>query len=211
MDGFLTDDIERYVEANVTPESETFRALAEETRTGTNQPQMQVGPVEGTFLRHLVRAMNARLVVEIGTFTGYSALMMAEGLPEGGRLITCDIDKTATTIARKYWAQSPHGAKIDLRLGRAMTTIDGIDGPIDLVFIDADKQSYIDYWEALVPKVRPGGLLLADNVLWSGRVLDPVDPDDHALAAFNRHVLSDARVETVMLPVRDGITMACKR
>jgi caffeoyl-CoA O-methyltransferase len=133
---------------------------------------------------------------------------MAEGLPEDGKLITCDIDPDSTTIARAFWARSPHGARIELRLGPALDTINGLDGPFDLVFIDADKGGYIDYWEAVVPIVRKDGVIVADNVLWSGRVLDPREPDDKALAAFNEHVAADGRVEQVMLPVRDGITVA---
>jgi caffeoyl-CoA O-methyltransferase len=137
--------------------------------------------------------------------------MMAEGLGDDGQLITCEIDSRSAAMAREYWAQSPHGGKITLALGNALETLETLEGPFDLVFIDADKQSYVAYWEACVPLVRSGGLILVDNVLWSGRVLDPKEPDDHALVAFNRHVREDSRVETVMLTIRDGITMACKR
>ena len=133
---------------------------------------------------------------------------MAEGLPDDGTLTTCDVDSATTAIARKYWRQSPHGEKIELRLGPALETIRDIEGPLDLVFIDADKVSYIDYWEAVVPKMRRGGLIVADNVLWSGRVVSPDDANAKALAAFNDHVAADARVEQVMLPIRDGVTVA---
>ncbi len=205
---FISDEIDAYADARSTPESALCRELAEETRAKATNPQMMVGNTEGLFLRALVRAMGARRVLEIGTFTGYSALAMAEGLPEDGNLITCDIDPESTAIARAFWARSPHGDKIELRLGPALDTIDGLDGPFDLVFIDADKGGYIDYWEAVVPIVRKDGVIVADNVLWSGRVLDPRDPDDKALASFNEHVAADGRVEQVMLPVRDGITVA---
>ncbi len=205
---FISDEIDAYANARSTPESALYRELAEETRAKATNPQMMVGNTEGLFLRALVRATGARRVLEIGTFTGYSALAMAEGLPEDGNLITCDIDPDSTAIARAFWARSPHGARIELRLGPALDTIDGLDGPFDLAFIDADKGGYIDYWEAIVPIMRKGGVIVADNVLWSGRVLDPREPDDKALAAFNEHVAADERVEQVMLPVRDGITVA---
>ena len=207
----VPDEIEQYAAAHTTPMHAVFGKLTDYTTTNTDQPQMQVGPVEGMFLTLIARATGSKRVLEIGTFTGYSALALAQGLPEDGEVITCDIDRHTTAIAKEYWAQHPAGAKIKLELGRASKTIERLDGNFDLVFIDADKVSYIDYWEACVPKVRRGGLLLADNVLWSGRVLDPKDADDRALVAFNKHVLADERVDQVMLTVRDGITMACKR
>jgi len=172
---------------------------------------MLIGEVAGTFLSLVARSTGARRVLEIGTFTGYSALKLAEGLPAEGEVITCDIDPETTAIARRHWARSPHGRKISLRLGPALETIPSLAGPFDIVFIDADKENYVNYWETCIPKVRSGGLVLADNVLWSGRVLEPQDKDDVALADFNRHVVRDPRVDVVMLTVRDGITIACKR
>jgi caffeoyl-CoA O-methyltransferase len=172
---------------------------------------MMVGYCEGLLLKLLVRLMNARRVLEIGTFTGYSALCLAEGLPEDGRLVTCDVDAAATTIARRYWARSPHGAKITLELRPALETIATLQGPIDLVFIDADKPGYVRYWEACLPLLRTGGVVAADNTLWSGKVLAPSGQDDLAIAAFNDHVARDPRVEKVVLPVRDGVTVAVKR
>jgi caffeoyl-CoA O-methyltransferase len=159
----------------------------------------------------LARLTGARRAVEIGTFTGYSALSIAEGMAEGGHLTTCDIDPVNTAIAKRYFAEAAWGHRIELRLGPAMTTLPSIDGPLDLVFIDADKEGYVDYWEHLVPKVRPGGVLLADNVLWSGRVLDPATDSDRALVRFNQHVRADSRVDHVMLTVRDGLTLAVKK
>jgi caffeoyl-CoA O-methyltransferase len=205
---FIPEELERYIAEHCAPEPALLRRLAAETRDKTDDPQMMVGKVEGLLLRALVRATGARRVLEIGTFTGYSALAMAEGLPDDGTVITCDIDPVTTAIARRHWAQSPHGSKIDLRVGPALETIGGIEGPLDLVFIDADKGGYIDYWEAVLPKVRRGGVIVADNVLWSGRVLEPTEPNARALAAFNDHVAADGRVEQVVLPVRDGITLA---
>jgi caffeoyl-CoA O-methyltransferase len=210
MPALVPENIERYAVGHSTPESNIFQSLTEHTHAESDSPQMLVGPIEGRFLKLIVKAMAARRVLEIGTFTGYSALMMAEGVADDGEVITCDISRESTKIARAYWDQSPHGRKITLLLGPALDTIAGIEGPLDVVFIDADKRNYIAYWDACVPKVRKGGVVLADNVLWSGRVLDPKEPDDHALVAFNKHVCGDDRVETVMLPFRDGVTMSIK-
>ena len=207
----VPEEIERYCKDHTSPVPSVFDSLTKVTQDKTELPQMQVGPVEGTFLKLLARACAARRIVDIGTFTGYSALMMAEGLPDDGEILTLDIDRKATDIAKKHWEQSRHGRKITLMLGPALESLEKIDGPIDMVFIDADKQGYIRYWEACVPKVCTGGLILADNVLWSGAVLDPKEEEDHALAAFNQHVLEDSRVELVMLPIRDGVTVACKK
>jgi caffeoyl-CoA O-methyltransferase len=207
-----SEEIEAYIKAHSTSESDLHRRLTAETLHSTDAPQMQVGHIEGLFLCLLARSCGARRVLEIGTFTGYSALALASGIPDGGTVITCDIDAETTTIARRYWDQSPHGAKIDLRLGPALETIRNLDPgePFDLVFIDADKQNYTRYWEAVLPRVRQNGQIIVDNVLWSGRVLAPVEPDDKAIAAFNERVRGDDRVQTVMLPVRDGITLAVK-
>lgn len=202
--------IEAYAVRHSTPESVLFKNLVKETFARTSLPQMQVGHLEGSFLKLLAQISRAKTVLEIGTFTGYSALAMAEGLPPGGRVITCDIDPAATQIAKKYWAKSPHGKKIELKIGPALETIPKLKGPFDMVFIDADKMNYIRYWELCVPKVRKGGVLLADNVLWSGRVLNPQEESDHAIARFNEHVLKDKRVEVLMLPLRDGITVGYK-
>ncbi len=203
--------LEAYAAQHSHPESALFRKLVRVTQARTTLPQMQVGHLEGSFLRLLVKLSRAKRVLEIGTFTGYSALAMAEGLPKGGRLITCDIDPDTTQIARAHWAHSPHGKKIELWLGPAAETVQRLKGPFDVVFIDADKEHYVRYWQLCVPKVRRGGLLLVDNVLWGGRVLHPREPSDHAIVAFNRHVAADPRVEAVMLPLRDGLTLAYKK
>ena len=203
--------LETYATRHSSPEARLFRNLTRITQDKTACPQMQVGHLEGGFLRLLMKIARARRVLEIGTFTGYSALAMAEGLPAGGRLITCDLDPVATRIAKEYWKQSPHGRKIELRLGPALETIRRLKGPFDAVFIDADKENYINYWKLCVPKVRKGVILLIDNVLWSGRVLRPEDRTTRAIAAFNRFAAADRRVELVMLPIRDGVTLARKR
>ncbi len=207
----VPEPIEAYAAAHTTPEPALFAELAAVTRARTQHPQMMVGHLEGALLKLLVRLVRAKRVLEIGTFTGYSALAMAGGLPDDGALVTCDIDPQATAIARSFWDRSPDGRKITLALAPALDTIPALAGPFDLVFIDADKSNYVRYWEACVPKVRAGGVLLADNVLWSGEVLDPKSDDARALDAFNRHVLADARVDVVVLPIRDGVTVAVKK
>ena len=207
----VPEEIEEYALVHSSREDPLLQALAQDTQANTKWPQMQTGHVEGSFLRMLVQVSKARRVLEIGTFTGYSALSMAMGLPEDGRVITCDVDPEATATARRYWEKSGQGAKIELRLGPALETIESLEGPFDFVFIDADKENYVNYWEAVLPKVRQGGLIAVDNVLWSGRVLDPKDTLDHAVVAFNRHVRYDDRVELVMLTVRDGVTLARKK
>lgn len=205
------EPIETYAAQHAPEEAALLHALALETYATMERPQMQVGRLEGGLLRLLVRAVRAQRVLEIGTFTGYSALAMAEGLPEDGALITCDIDAATAAVAQRYFDQSPHGKKIQLRVGPALETIAKLKGLFDLVFIDADKSNYPQYWDAVLPKVRSGGLLIVDNVLWSGRVLDPQDADSRAISAFNESVRNDPRTESVLLPVRDGITLAWKR
>ena len=208
---FIDKAVEQYAHDHTQPESELFGRLREETYREMASPQMQVGRIEGQFLKLLVRLVGARRVLEIGMFTGYSALMMAEGLPDDGRLMTCDINPQAEAIARRYFAESEHGHKIEIRIGPALDTIKSLDGPLDLVFIDADKGNYVNYYEAVMALLRPGGLIVADNVLWSGEVVDPQDEAGRAIVAFNRHVQQDPRVENVCLTVRDGVMLAWKR
>jgi caffeoyl-CoA O-methyltransferase len=211
MISFIDEAVEQFAHDHTTPESELYVRLRDETYATMQSPQMQVGRIEGRFLKMLVRLSGARRVLEIGMFTGYSALMMAEALPDDGRLITCDIDPKAEAIARRYFNESPHGHKIEIRMGPALETIRTLSGPIDMVFIDADKTNYSNYYEACFPLLRAGGLIVADNVLWSGRVLDPKSDDDHGIVAFDELVQSDPRVENVCLTVRDGMMLAWKR
>jgi caffeoyl-CoA O-methyltransferase len=164
----------------------------------------------GGVLQALIRISGARNVLEIGMFAGLSALMMAEALPDDGRLTTCDVDPKAIAFARKYFARSPHSEKIDVREGPALDTIATLSGTLDFVFIDADKSNYINYYEAVLPLLGERGIIIADNVLWSGRVLDPKEKDDHAIVAFNAHVLADARVRSTLLTVRDGLLLITK-
>ncbi len=211
MKSLIDGTIENYALLHSPEESGLLLELARETYAKTSLPQMQVGRMAGAFLRLLVRLTRAQRILEIGTFTGYSALVMAEGLPEDGRILTCDRDPETTAIARRFWARSPHGSKIELRLGPALETLKTLSGPFDMAFIDADKENYPAYWEAVLSLLRPGGLIVADNVLWSGRVLEPKEKSDHAISEFNRRVQNDSRVEAVMLTVRDGMTLAWKK
>ena len=173
---------------------------------------MMVGRLEGGFLAALVRLTGAKRILELGTFTGYSSISMASALPDDGRIITCDVDPDATAIARRYMDESGHGDKIEIRLGPALETIETLEGPFDLVFIDADKPNYANYYEAALPLLAENGVLIADNVLWSGRVVEPDgDESTEAIMAFNEHVKNDSRVVSVMLTVRDGMTLVQKR
>ena len=209
----VEERVERYAEEHTTPVAELFERLAAETRETSQSPQMMVGLLEGRFLELLVRQTGARRVLELGTFTGWSSIAMARGLPEDGRITTCDVDEETTAIARRYAEEAGVADRIEYRLGPAMETLVQLDGPFDLVFIDADKVSYVDYYEAVLPKLAPDGLIVADNVLWSGRVADPANDEENtrALRRFNDHVLQDERVECVMLTVRDGMLLVRRR
>ena len=207
----VPEDIEAYAAAHTDPPGALYDQLREVTYERMHSPQMQVGPIEGAFLKMLVQLSGARRVLEIGMFTGYSGLKMAEGLPDDGELITCDIDPLAEAIARRFHAKSPHGKKITVRMGPALETIKTLRPPLDLVFIDADKERYLAYYEAVLPLLRPGGLIVADNTLWSGRVLRPTRETDKAIVAFNDRVAKDPRVEKVLLSVRDGMLLARKK
>jgi len=211
MDRFIDAAVEQFARDHTEPETDLYVRLREETYRVMQRPQMQVDVIEGRFLQMLVRLSDAKSILELGMFTGYSALMMAEALPADGHLITCEIDAKAEAIARRYIAESPHGDKITIRMGSALDTIKTLTGPVDLVFIDADKVNYSNYYEACLPLLKSGGLVVADNVLWSGKVVDPKDADDHAIVAFNRLVQSDPRVKNVCLTVRDGMMLAWKR
>lgn len=211
MTPLVSPDIEAYARAHSAKPDALFEELTRETYEKMSAPQMQVGPLEGAFLKLLVKLTGARRILEIGMFTGYSALMMAEGLPEDGELVTCDIDPKAEEIARRYFARSPHGKKIQVRMGPALKTIASLEGTLDLVFIDADKENYVAYFDAVLPRLKQGGLIVADNTLWSGRVLNPQAESDRAIVAFNDKVANDPRVETALLTVRDGMLLARKR
>ncbi|MFT3841304.1 MAG: class I SAM-dependent methyltransferase [Myxococcaceae bacterium] len=195
--------------------SDPPNALMEELATVTKQKMtdygMQVGPLEGAFLKMLAKLAGAKRILEVGMFTGYSALCMAEALPDDGELITCDVDPKAEAIAKSFFERSPHGKKIKVMMGDAKQTLKGLTGQFDVVFLDADKESYLQYYALALPMLRPGGLLIADNTLWSGKVLEPKKESDVAIVTFNSHVLEDKRVERVLVPVRDGMMLARKK
>ena len=200
---------DEYAERHTTRSGELFERLAAETRETSQIPEMMVGEVEGRFLEFLVRATGAQRVLELGTFTGYSSISMARGLADGGRIISCDVNDETNAIARRYAEEAGVADRIEYRLGPALETLAGLDGPFDLVFIDADKENYRNYYEAVLPKLAENGLILADNALRDGRVLE--EDSGEPMQAFNDYVLHDERVECVLLTVRDGILLVRKR
>jgi caffeoyl-CoA O-methyltransferase len=201
-------EIEEYVETLTTAPPEHLATLAEETRATQSSPQMLSGTVEGRLLQTLVWISRPKLVLEIGTYSGSAAQFMAYGLPEGGRLITCELDPERAEFAQGHIDAGPVADRIDVRVGPALETISALDGPFDLVFIDADKGGYVDYYEAALPKLSERGLIVADNTLFSGEVLDPPEEGSaSAIVRFNEHVAADPRTEQVILSVRDGVTL----
>lgn len=211
----VTPAVYEYLVAHGTPPDDTYEAIRADTLAAAGDfAGMQIGPDQYAFLRLLVQILGVRLAVEVGTFTGTSAAAIAAGLEPGGRLVCCDISEEWTSIARRHWEAAGLADRVDLRLAPATETLAALpdDPPIDFAFIDADKPSYIDYYEAIVPRLREGGVLVADNVLWSGNVVDESITDDNtrAIRAFNDHVLADDRVSKVMLAVGDGITICRK-
>jgi caffeoyl-CoA O-methyltransferase len=213
MPGLVDEAIEAYVERHTDPPPRFLAELAAETRAELTSPQMLSGPVEGRLLETLVFATGARRVLELGTYSGYSALWMAGALPPDGRVITCELDADHAKFARAHIAASPYADRIDLRVGPALETLERLDGPFDLIFIDADKPSYGAYYDASLPKLAERGLMVVDNTLFSGRVLDPAAAGEsaEAIAAFNDRVVADERVTCVMLSVRDGVTLIRRR
>jgi caffeoyl-CoA O-methyltransferase len=206
---FIDERVEQYAEEHSSPPPELFARLAAETHEKSESPQMMVGRIEGNFLALLVRTLRARRVLELGTFTGYSSIAMARALPADGRLITCDVNEETTEIARRYAQEAGVVDRIDYRLGPALETVGGFDGEFDLVFIDADKVNYVNYYEATLPLLAASGLMVVDNTLWSGRVADPQEDDEsvRAIRELNDHVRDDPRVDNVLLTVRDGMNL----
>ena len=209
-------ELDAYVAAHTTPVGPLLDDLEAATRASLTSSGMLAGPVVGALLRFLVGAVRARTVLEIGTYSGYSSLAMASALPEDGQLITCELDEERAAFARSWFDRSPHGGRIEQRMGPALETVDALDGPFDFVFIDALKPEYGGYLEALVGRLSPGALIAADNVLWSGRVSGarPVQPGDEntaALRAFDAAVLADERFTATILPLGDGLLIASWR
>lgn len=213
MEPIVPPAIEAYAARHSSPESPLLRELADYTRAHRADAQMLTGALEGALLKLLVTLCGARSVLEIGLFTGYSALTMAEALPAGGRLVSLDVDPGNAAIARDFIARSPHRDKIEIRLGPALDTLRAWQPPpvLDFVFLDADKENYAEYYDIVLPWLRPGALLVADNTLWSGRVLAPQKDSDRAIVAFNDKVARDPRVNAVLLTVRDGVTVIRKK
>jgi len=211
----LTPDLAEYLVGHGSPPDDVQLALIEETRTLGAVSGMQIAPEQGAFLTILTRIVGARFAVEVGTFTGYSSLCIARGLGEDGRLVCCDVSEDWTAIARRAWTRAGVSDRIDLRIAPGADTLRALpkDETIDLAFIDADKPNYPVYYEEILTRVRPNGVLLVDNVLWDGRVVRP-DADDEntrAIRAFNDLVAADTRVEVVMLPIADGLTLCRKK
>ncbi|HWC11893.1 MAG TPA: class I SAM-dependent methyltransferase [Acidimicrobiales bacterium] len=213
MSPAVDESLEGYAAEHSTPEPELLAAVAAETRAILSDPQMMVGPLEGRFLEMLVHLSGARRVLEIGTFSGYSALSMAAALPPDGRIVTCELDPERAAVARRHFDASPWADRIEVRVGPALDTVATLEGPFDLVFVDAEKTEYLDYYEAVLPLLSERGVIAVDNVLWFGRVLDPSDHSEstRAIRAFNDHVAGDDRVVAVMLTIRDGVTLIRRR
>jgi caffeoyl-CoA O-methyltransferase len=209
----VPDEIEAYAAAHTTPPTDLLAALAAETRETLRSPQMLTGAIEGRFLELLVFGLGAKRVLELGTYSGYSALSMAAGLPEGGHIDTCEADEQHAEVAGRYIAQSPYADRITVHFGPALETIERLEGEFDFVFVDADKENYGNYYEALLPRLAPRGLMAFDNTLWSGRVLDEEDDSEgtRVIRELNDRLAADDRVVTVQLTVRDGITLVRHR
>jgi caffeoyl-CoA O-methyltransferase len=211
----LTAALHAYMVAHGTPPDEIQRELIDETHALGDIAIMQIAPEQGAFMTLLARILGARRAIEIGTFTGYSALCLARGLPDDGELICCDVSEEWTNVGRRYWERAGVAHKIDLRIAPAIETLADLtqEPNFDLAFVDADKTAYLAYFEALLPLIRAGGVILVDNVLWTGAVIDPEANDANTLAIrrFNDFVAADPRVECVMLPIADGLTLLRKR
>ena len=201
--------VEEYVERMSSPHEPLLAELSDETRASLGSSSMLTGPVAGRFLELLVWFGRPKRVLEIGTFSGHSALSMAFALPPDGRIDTLELDPDRAAVAQRYFDRSPHGDRITLHLGPALESIDRLEGEFDLVFIDADKEGYVDYYEAVLPRLSERGLIVVDNTLWSGRVVDP--DDDGPIGRFNEHVRNDPRAVAVILSVRDGMTLIRRR
>lgn len=209
---FISQALEDYLAEHHQPESPLLAELNRQTHLKILQPRMLSGPLQGRYLSMLSKMLRPQNILEIGTYTGYSALCLAEGLQENGELHTLEINDELESFTRSYFDRSPHAPQIHLHIGDALELIPKLNKPWDLVFIDADKPRYLDYYQMLIPELPSGAVILADNVLWSGKVLEAVKADDEstqALLAFNKYVQEDPRVENLILPLRDG--MMCIR
>ena len=213
MEKLVPSEIEAYAEAHSMPESAICRALREETQRTMEYPQMLVGPLEGAFLKMMTKLVGAKRVLEIGMFTGYSALCFAEALPDDGVVITCEINEKSAAVARRYFGQASFGNKIAVHMGQALDTMRTLTGPFDVIFIDADKINYLNYYRRALDLLSPNGVILIDNVLWSGEVLKQPPPDEStaAIQDLNRIVATDPRVNAVLVTIRDGVLVVRMR
>ncbi|NVK84667.1 MAG: class I SAM-dependent methyltransferase [Cytophagia bacterium] len=211
---FIPEDIQKYVEEHSGRESELLAQLNRETHQKVLMPRMLSGHLQGRVLSMISHMMKPSRILEIGTYTGYSAICLAEGLTEGGQLVTLDKNEEIEEMVRDYFEKAGLTDKIDYRLGNAMDIIPDLEGPFDLVFIDADKKNYLNYFNLVLEKVRIGGFIIADNVLWSGKVVQTdkkIDTDTQAILDFNRSMEDDDRVENVLLPIRDGLMVVRRK
>ena len=208
---FLSQELEDYIEQHSQNEPELLAALNKETYQKILLPRMLSGHFQGRVLSMLSKLIRPKSILEIGTYTGYSALCLCEGMQENGILHTIDIKEELLDFQRKYFDKSPWGKQIVQHLGEAIDIIPTLDNTFDLVFIDADKENYLNYFELIIPKMNKGGIILSDNVLWSGKVLEPLQPNDIStkiLLEYNQVLKNDPRIETVLLPIRDGLTVS---
>ena len=211
---FISDELEEYIVSHSEDETELLEQLTRETYQKILQPRMLSGHYQGRVLSMISKLVHPKYILEIGTYTGYSALCLAEGLQENGALHTIDINEELTDFQRHYFDKSTYGKQIHQHLGDALKIIPTIDHTFDLVFIDADKENYSSYFHLIIDKLKPGGVILSDNVLWSGKVLEPLQKDDvstKAILEYNQLLKDDERIETVILPIRDGLTMSRKK
>ncbi|MBR61649.1 MAG: methyltransferase [Dehalococcoidia bacterium] len=204
---FVPQEIEDYSIQHTSKLPGYLTDLMELTKTTRDDSMMLSGPIEGTFLQLLVICTRAKRILEIGTFTGFSAQMMAAALPKDGQIITCDIDSETAEIANEYFLKSEHGFKIDQKLGPALETMASLESGFDIIFIDADKENYSSYYERSLELLSDRGMIVIDNVLWGGRVLNPQDDTDKAIASLNERIKNDSRIKHVMLPIRDGVML----
>ena len=211
MAGFLSEELEKYISDHSEKTGLNEQSLRDETLKLGSPSAMMSGDSVGNFLKLIIKINNCKRILEIGTFTGYSALMMAAALPSNGKLITCDVNKETSEIAKKYWAKSPHGSKIELHIGPAIETINNLEGEFDLIFIDADKNNYSNYFEICKNRLSKNGLIIADNVLWSGKVLKPEDDQAKSIDSFNKLVNGDNEFWNTIVPIRDGLMIIKKR
>ena len=211
MVGFLPDDLENYISAHSESGGDVEKALRKETLDLGPSSGMMSGDSVGNFLKFIVKTNKCKRILEIGTFTGYSALMLASELPEEGELITCDINSETSNIAKKYWAKSSHRKKIKLKLGPAIETMEIVTGKFDLIFIDADKNNYLNYYKKSKELINEDGIIIIDNVLWSGRVLKPEDKQSISIDNFNKFVNEDKDFWNTIVPIRDGLMVVTRR